>query len=128
MSRHDILALELKNKVEYGDVDNQKYKKWIQELESGCDMGRLYDILLAYDGDIKNMSKISLFHLVAYGDKAEDLAKEADKGVNVLVGCDINTRMIINEYDIVEGSLNELEIMFHRVNERVYKEEVNNSW
>lgn len=124
LTRHEVLTNEIKSHRDYLKRNNQnpskQYDNWINKLENGADMETLFDILDSFRDERDSMFNIDIIHLVSYGEKAETLKEKTDIGDNITVGCDINTQAVVNDYGIVEGNLNEVEMQsFGGVNETV---------
>jgi hypothetical protein len=90
-------VLLLKKEVENTDAENLK---------------QLYSLAEKIQGIKNKLYKITFLHIVAYGDKAEEIDEKVNLYDNIVLGCSINTRKIVNEYDIVQGNLNEVEIKY----------------
>jgi len=114
LSREQVLINEIKSSERYLKKNSKdipkEYAVWKNKLDSGVEFKEFVNILKLFkEARQGNLYNISTVHVVAYEDMAERL-KEAEIGTNITIGADINTKLIINDYDIIEGSLNELEI------------------
>lgn len=114
MTRQQVLLAEVLGYInaKNGEV-NDKIRQIKNKIEETTDTKKLYMLADKYQkakgGSLFNLTKL---HIVAYGDKAEKIGEDFNEYDNVTFGCDINTKVLVNEYDIVEGNLNEVEIGF----------------
>ncbi len=114
-TRYNVLKREIENQISYlekNDKDATKFKKILGTLEENKDdYDMFYSVLDEYrEARNNNMFNINILHIVAYGDLATKLNDTVNKGDNVTFGCDINIETIMDEYGIVKGNLNEIEI------------------
>lgn len=125
-SKREVVINELKNGIYYlenngKDVDS-RYKDWLEQLKDSYDQQDVHSITEQMAQTSLRLFKINVLHLVAYGDLAEQLGNEIDIGYNVTFGCDILTKIITDEYDIVQGNMNEIEVKsFGGVNAKAYE-------
>lgn len=112
MTRQQVLINEINGYInsKNGEVDG-KIRKIKEKVEDTTNTQKLHMLADRYaEAKGGGLFNLTTLHLVAYGDTAEKIGEDFNEGDNVTFGCDINTKVIVNEYDIVEGNLNEVEI------------------
>jgi hypothetical protein len=112
MTRQEVLLNEVEYYIDTNDDVDAEIIRLKEKIEDTTDIKKLYMLAEKLDEAKDGLYNLELFHLVAYGDIAEQFDDKIKQYDNITVGCDINTEVITNKYDIVQGNLNELEVGF----------------